>query len=144
MIRTRFAPSPTGLLHIGNVRTGLFAWLFARQSSGAFVIRIEDTDQERSEDQYEGLIYEDLRWLGLDWDEGPDVGGPFGLYRQSERHDKYRACALRRAEERSAYWCCCSQNEWEKRAETARAAGEFWKYPGTCRSLTADFVKDPL
>ena len=76
MIRTRFAPSPTGLLHVGNVRTGLFAWLFARQAGGAYIIRIEDTDQERSERKYEDLIYEDLRWLGLDWDEGPDIGGP--------------------------------------------------------------------
>ena len=78
MTRVRFAPSPTGLLHVGNVRTGLFAWLFARQSNGTYILRIEDTDQERSERKYEDLIYEDLRWLGLDWEEGPDVGGPHG------------------------------------------------------------------
>jgi glutamyl/glutaminyl-tRNA synthetase len=96
MIRTRFAPSPTGLLHVGNVRTGLFAWLFARQAGGAYIIRIEDTDQERSEQKYEDLIYEDLRWLGLDWDEAPDIGGSFGPYRQSERNQIYKEVATKK------------------------------------------------
>jgi glutamyl-tRNA synthetase/nondiscriminating glutamyl-tRNA synthetase len=144
MIRTRFAPSPTGLLHVGNVRTGLFAWLFARQGGGAYIIRIEDTDQERSERKYEDLIYEDLRWLGLDWDEGPDIGGPCGPYRQSERHHIYKEVAARFVQEGSAYWCFCSEDELEKRAESARAAGESWKYPGTCRSLGVEVVKARL
>jgi nondiscriminating glutamyl-tRNA synthetase len=144
MIRTRFAPSPTGLLHVGNVRTGLFAWLFARQSGGAYVIRIEDTDQERSERKYEGQIYEDLRWLGLDWDEGPDIGGSFGPYRQSERHQIYKEVATRFVQEGSAYWCFCSEEELDKQAESTKAAGGFWKYPGTCRSLGAEVVKSRL
>jgi nondiscriminating glutamyl-tRNA synthetase len=144
MIRTRFAPSPTGLLHVGNVRTGLFAWLFARQAGGAYIIRIEDTDQERSQQKYEDLIYEDLRWLGLDWDEGPDIGGPYGPYRQSERHHIYKEVADGFVREGSAYWCFCSESELEKRAESARVAGESWKYPGTCRSLEADVVRDRL
>src|SRR5712671_268273 len=144
MIRTRFAPSPTGLLHVGNARTGLFAWLFARQAGGAFIMRIEDTDQERSERRYEERIYEDLRWLGLDWDEGPDIGGECGPYRQSERHAIYRECAGKLLAEGSAYWCFCSEDELEKKAESARAAGESWKYPGTCRSLTAETVQRRL
>jgi nondiscriminating glutamyl-tRNA synthetase len=126
------------------VRTGLFAWLFARQAGGAYVIRIEDTDQERSERQFEDLIFEDLRWMGLDWDEGPDIGGPFGPYRQSERHEIYRKYALDLVEAGRAYWCFCSEDELEARAESARAAGESWKYPGTCRSLTVDAVKHRL
>jgi len=144
MIRTRFAPSPTGLLHVGNIRTGLFAWLFARQAGGAYIIRIEDTDQERSERKYEDLIYEDLRWLGLDWDESSDIGGPCGPYRQSERHQIYKEIAARFVQEGSAYWCFCSEDELEKRAESARAAGESWKYPGTCRSLGAEAVRSRL
>jgi glutamyl-tRNA synthetase/nondiscriminating glutamyl-tRNA synthetase len=144
MIRTRFAPSPTGLLHVGNVRTGRFAWLFARQAGGAYIIRIEDTDQERSEQKYEDLIYEDLRWLGLDWDEAPDIGGSFGPYRQSERNQIYKEVATRFIQEGSAYWCFCSEEELEQRAESARAAGESWKYPGTCRSLGAEVVKSRL
>jgi nondiscriminating glutamyl-tRNA synthetase len=144
MTRTRFAPSPTGLLHVGNVRTGLFAWLFARQSGGAYIIRIEDTDQERSDRQFEDRIYEDLRWLGLAWDEGPDIGGPYGPYRQSERRAIYKECADRLVDEGHAYWCFCSEEELEKRAESARAAGEFWKYPGTCRFLAADVAKSRI
>jgi glutamyl-tRNA synthetase/nondiscriminating glutamyl-tRNA synthetase len=132
------------LLHVGNVRTGLFAWLFARQAGGIYIIRIEDTDQERSERKFEDLIYEDLRWLGLDWDEGPDIGGPYGPYRQSERHQIYKEIADRFVQEGSAYWCFCSESELEKRAESAKAAGEFWKYPGTCRTLEANLVRSRL
>src|SRR5262245_32517317 len=144
MIRTRFAPSPTGLLHVGNVRTGLFAWMFARQAGGTYIIRIEDTDQERSERKYEDLIYEDMRWLGLDWDEAPDIGGPMGPYRQSERHKIYRDYADRLIQGGHAYWCFCSEEELEQRAESARAAGESWKYPGTCRSLGSEVVQSRL
>src|ERR1700743_2416334 len=94
-IRVRFAPSPTGLLHVGNARTALFNWLFVRQKGGANVLRIEDTDVERSEAKYESQLLEDLRWLGLDWDEGPDKGGPYGPHRQSDRMDVYRSYAER-------------------------------------------------
>ena len=141
MIRTRFAPSPTGLLHVGNVRTGLFAWLFARHFGGSYLIRIEDTDQERSERQFEDRIYEDLRWLGLDWDEAPDVGGAFEPYRQSERREIYRTHAESLIEQGHAYWCFCSEEELDKAAEAARQAGEFWKYPGTCRGLSESDVQ---
>src|ERR1051325_5183869 len=89
-VRVRFAPSPTGQLHIGNVRTALFNWLFARQQGGTFILRIEDTDLERSEARYETQLMEDLKWLGIDWDEGPDVGGPYPPYRQSAQIDGYR------------------------------------------------------
>ena len=89
-IRVRMAPSPTGQIHIGNVRTVLFNWLFARKNGGMFVLRIEDTDKERSRKEYEEIIFEDLAWLGIDWDEGPDKGGPFGPYRQSERTEIYK------------------------------------------------------
>ena len=88
-VRVRFAPSPTGYLHIGNARTALFNWLFARHNEGRFILRIEDTDSERQVNQAEELIVQDLRWLGLDWDEGPDKGGPYGPYRQSDRSDIY-------------------------------------------------------
>ena len=88
-VRVRFAPSPTGYVHVGNARTALFNWLFARHQGGAFVLRIEDTDAERSKPEYERQLIEDLRWFGLDWDEGPDTGGPFGPYRQSERSAIY-------------------------------------------------------
>ena len=88
-VRVRFAPSPTGLLHVGNARTALFNWLFARQKEGVFVLRIEDTDVERSAKEYEKNLIDDFRWLGLDWEEGPDIGGDFGPYRQSQRLDLY-------------------------------------------------------
>jgi glutamyl/glutaminyl-tRNA synthetase len=100
--RVRFAPSPTGHLHVGNVRTALFNWLFARRHGGTLVLRIEDTDAERSTRQSESEILEDLRWLGLDWDEGPDIGGPFGPYRQTDRLARYAALAPIC---RSRTWC---------------------------------------
>src|SRR5579864_2250187 len=93
-VRVRFAPSPTGSLHVGNARTALFNWLFARHERGAFILRIEDTDVERSEARYETQLIEDLRWFGLEWDEGPDRGGPFAPYRQSERRETYQQHAI--------------------------------------------------
>ncbi|MFQ6038338.1 MAG: glutamate--tRNA ligase family protein, partial [Candidatus Aminicenantales bacterium] len=113
-VRVRFAPSPTGFLHVGNARTALFNWLFARQNKGAFVLRIEDTDIVRSAKEYEESLMEDLKWLGLDWDEGPDIGGPFGPYRQSERLDTYRAYTQKLLEDGKAYYCFCSQEDLEK------------------------------
>ncbi len=106
-IRTRFAPSPTGHLHVGGARTAILNWLLARRHGGSFVLRVEDTDRERNVPGAEAEMMDDLRWLGLEWDEGPDVGGPHGPYRQSERTETYRAHAARLLEEGKAYWCDC-------------------------------------
>ena len=104
-MRTSFAPSPTGLLHVGNVRTALFSWIFARHHGGAFVLRIEDTDAERSRPEYEVRLLEDLRWLGLDWDEGLDRPGDYGPYRQSDRYDAYREGARQLLDRGLAFHC---------------------------------------
>ena len=121
-IRVRFAPSPTGHLYVGNVRTAIFNWLFARKAIGPFIIRIEDTDIVRSEERFEGLIYEDLRWLGLQWDEAPDIGGPHGPYRQSDRLNLYREKALQLVQAGRAYHCFCSEAELEKQADKVAEA----------------------
>ncbi|HXI09652.1 MAG TPA: glutamate--tRNA ligase family protein, partial [Thermodesulfobacteriota bacterium] len=113
-VRVRFAPSPTGDLHIGNARTALFNWLFARRSGGRFILRIEDTDIERSSRSYEKNILEDLSWLGVDRDEGPDVGGDKGPYRQSERLGLYRDHAARLVDEGLAYRCYCTRERLEE------------------------------
>jgi nondiscriminating glutamyl-tRNA synthetase len=134
-VRVRFAPSPTGQLHIGNVRTALFNWLFARQKHGTFILRIEDTDVERSEARYETQLLEDLKWLGLDWDEGPDVGGPYPPYRQSDKMDRYRAYADRLIQDRKAYYCFCTPEELEREREQALADGRQPIYSGKCRRL---------
>ena len=134
-VRLRFAPSPTGNLHIGGARTALFCWAFARRHGGAFVLRIEDTDRERSTDEYERAILEGLRWLGIDWDEGPDVGGPFGPYRQTERFDRYREVAERLVEQRVAYRCFCSPERLDAVRERQMAANETAAYDGQCRTL---------
>ena len=139
-VRVRYAPSPTGLLHIGNLRTGLFAWLFARQHDGVFILRIEDTDRERSERRFEDHIYLDLKWFGMDWDEGPDVGGPVGPYRQSERQDVYARHGEALLETGRAYRCFCREEELTRQAAEAKRVGASWKYPGTCRALTGDEV----
>ena len=122
-IRVRFAPSPTGFIHVGNARTALFNWLLARQKGGVFVLRVEDTDIERSKPEYEKNLIEDLRWLGLDWDEGPDVGGEFGPYRQSERLELYHQYARQLLENGQAYYCFCPQEELERQREEALAQG---------------------
>jgi nondiscriminating glutamyl-tRNA synthetase len=134
-IRVRFAPSPTGQLHIGNVRTALFNWLFARQKRGVFILRIEDTDVERSEARYETQLLEDMKWLGLDWDEGPDVGGPYPPYRQSDRMEIYRESADRLLREHKAYYCFCSAEELEREREQAMAEQRPPMYSGKCRQL---------
>jgi len=135
-VRVRFAPSPTGWLHVGGARTAYFNWLFARQHGGAFVLRIEDTDAERSNVASESGVLEDLRWLDLGWDEGPDVGGPHGPYRQSERLALYREQADRLLAERRAYPCFCTDQELEERRAAALAAGRPPQYDGRCRQLT--------
>ncbi|NPV52357.1 MAG: glutamate--tRNA ligase [Firmicutes bacterium] len=137
-VRVRFAPSPTGHLHIGNAHTGLFNWLFARHNGGKFILRIEDTDLERSCAESERLILEDLRWLGLDWDEGVDVGGPYGPYRQTERLELYRQYAQRLLDEGHAYYCYCTPEELEVERKAALNRGEAPRYGGKCRELTSD------
>jgi len=132
-VRVRFAPSPTGYVHVGNARTALFNWLFARHHRGAFVLRIEDTDIERSKEEYERQLLEDLRWFGIDWDEGPDKGGPFGPYRQSERKETYSRVATQLIDHGQAYFCFCTaeQLEWER--QEALKAGLQPRYSGRCR-----------
>ena len=134
-MRLRFAPSPTGLLHVGNARTALFNWLLARGQGGTFVLRVEDTDVERSTRASEDGIKDDLRWLGLTWDEGPDVGGPYPPYRQSERMDRYRLAADRLIAAGRAYYCFCSADQLEQERAAALAAGLPPKYSGRCRTL---------
>src|SRR5947199_7665221 len=137
-IRARFAPSPTGQIHVGNARTALFNWLFVRRQGGIFVLRIEDTDLERSEARYETQLLNDLKWLGLDWDEGPDIGGPYGPYRQTDRMEIYRTTALRLVQERKAYYCFCSAEELERERQQAVAEHKPQIYSGKCRSLDPD------
>jgi glutamyl-tRNA synthetase/nondiscriminating glutamyl-tRNA synthetase len=136
-MRVRFAPSPTGQLHVGNARTALFNWLWAHGKDGTFLLRIEDTDAERSTRESEASILEDLRWLGLDWDEGPDVGGPHGPYRQSERLHLYASYANELLAGGHAYYCFCSPDKLDADRQADLAAGHPPKYHGTCRSLAS-------
>jgi glutamyl-tRNA synthetase len=138
--RLRFAPSPTGYLHVGGARTALFNWLYVRRHGGTFILRIEDTDVERSStDMVTGILHS-LRWLGLDWDEGPDVGGPHAPYFQSERRDRYQAAADRLVGSGHAYYCYCRPEDLKAKRDAADAAGQSWTYDRACRSLTADDV----
>ncbi|MFJ1579606.1 glutamate--tRNA ligase [Streptomyces sp. NPDC088182] len=135
-VRVRFCPSPTGNPHVGLVRTALFNWAFARHSGGTMVFRIEDTDAARdSEESYEQLL-DSMRWLGLDWDEGPEIGGPHAPYRQSRRMDLYRDAAGKLLAAGHAYHCYCTTEELDARREAARAAGRPSGYDGHCRDLT--------
>ena len=134
-MRVRFAPSPTGYLHVGNARTALFNWLLARGSGGTFILRIEDTDAERSTSESEASILRDLRWLGLDWDEGPDVGGPRGPYRQSERLHLYSSYAKELLNAGHAYFCFCSIAQLDAERQSALSEGRSARYAGTCRRL---------
>ncbi len=136
-VRVRFAPSPTGYLHVGGARTAIFNYLFARHNGGTFVLRIEDTDAERSTLASERSLLEDLRWLGLHWDEGPDAGGPHGPYRQSERLALYREVTDRLVGSKLAYPCFCTENELELKREEAIAASRPSHYDGTCSRLSA-------
>ena len=136
-VRTRFAPSPTGLLHLGNIRLAVFNWLFARHHGGAFVVRIEDTDPDRTVPGSEASILEDLRWLGLDWDEGPDRPGAHGPCRQSERLKLYRGAANRLMDAGRAYRCYCTHDDLAEEGERT-TGGVVHRYPGRCRFLTAD------
>jgi nondiscriminating glutamyl-tRNA synthetase len=137
-MRLRFAPSPTGQLHVGNARTALFNWLLAHGKDGTFILRIEDTDAERSTRESEASILEDLRWLGLDWDEGPDVEGPHGPYRQSERLHLYASYANELIGGDHAYYCFCSPQQLDAGRREALAAGRPPRYSGTCRGLAKE------
>ncbi len=134
--RVRFAPSPTGFLHVGNARTALYNWLFARHSGGVFLLRIEDTDIDRSEARHELQLMEDLQWLGLDWDEGPGVEGPHAPYRQSERLGIYREHTERLLAEGKAYRCFCTAEQLEAERREAAAAHRPQVYSGRCRVLS--------
>ncbi|WP_028950990.1 glutamate--tRNA ligase [Sulfurihydrogenibium subterraneum] len=142
MKRVRFAPSPTGYLHLGNARTALFNYLFAKHENGSLILRIEDTDLERSKKEYEEMLIEDLKWLGIQWDEGPDVGGNHGPYRQSERLEIYYKYVDKLLKSGDAYYCYCSEEELEKEREKAIAEGRPYRYSGKCRNLTPEERSD--
>ncbi len=141
-IRVRIAPSPTGYLHLGTVRTALFNYLFAKKHGGKFVVRIEDTDTARSLPMYETNILEGLEALGLSWNEGPDVGGPYGPYRQSERTDIYSKYLKQLLDEEKAFWCFCSKEVLEEERKAMLVTGIAPRYGGTCRELTPKQQKE--
>ncbi|QQR90677.1 MAG: glutamate--tRNA ligase [Myxococcales bacterium] len=142
-VRVRFAPSPTGYLHIGGVRTALFSWLWAKKNGGKFILRIEDTDQERSTEQSVQCILDSMRWLGLDWDEGPEVGGEHGPYFQTQRLDIYATYAERLIAQGKAYRCYCTKEDLAAAREAHAKSGTraAFKYPGTCRDIKDDASK---
>jgi nondiscriminating glutamyl-tRNA synthetase len=141
-VRVRFAPSPTGLLHVGNARTALYNKLFALKHNGAFILRIEDTDVVRHDPDAEAAIMEDLRWLGLEWDEGPDAGGKHGPYRQSEREEIYQGYAQKLLKAERAYPCYCTPEELAQMREELLARGERPRYLGRCRGLSPQQVQE--
>ena len=143
-VRTRFAPSPTGPLHMGNARTALFNYLFAKKEKGAFILRIEDTDKERSAPEWEQDLLENLRWLGLEWDEGEGKGGPHDPYRQSERTETYKQYLQQLLEQEKAYWCFCSAEDLEAQRQDQMSRGVAPKYKGTCRQLTKEQQEEKL
>lgn len=143
-VRTRFAPSPTGYMHLGNLRTAIYAWLIARGHGGTFVLRIEDTDQERYVEGSLEVIYQTLRLCGLDYDEGPDKGGPFGPYVQSRRKDIYREQAEKLVELGGAYYCFCSKERLDALRKDAETKAQAFRYDGHCKSLAEDTVRARL
>ncbi len=136
-VRVRLSPSPTGKLHIGTARTALFNWLFARQNAGTFIVRVEDTDRERSRPEYETNIIDLLRWLGLTWDEGPDCGGPYAPYRQSERVELYRDALEQLRKTDRIYPCFCTPEQLEKERTIAQQEKRPPRYSGRCRAVSA-------
>jgi glutamyl-tRNA synthetase len=141
LLKTRFAPSPTGRLHLGNIRTALFNWLLARRHGGVFLLRLEDTDAMRDHEKYAVALQEDLRWMGLVWDEGPGVGGAHGPYAQSERGEIYKSHFLKLEQDGLAYPCFCTEHELAVERKTAIAAHRPPRYSGKCRALSADDVR---
>ncbi len=142
--RVRIAPSPTGLLHMGLARTALFNYLFAKKNQGSFILRIEDTDIDRSDHEFEKDILESLKWLGIEWTEGPDIGGEYGPYRQSERLDTYAKYLKKLLEEEKAYYCFCSQEDLETQRQYAISQGQPWRYNGKCAQLPSEDVRKHL
>ena len=140
-VRVRFAPSPTGDLHVGNIRTALFDWAYARHTGGKLIFRIEDTDTERVTDQYINAAIETLKWLGLNWDEGPEVGGEYGPYLQSQRLDIYATWAQKFLDQKDAYHCYCSADELEERRQVQMKSNQAPGYDGKCRDLSADQIE---
>lgn len=140
-VRVRFAPSPTGYLHIGGARTALFNWLFAKKHNGKLVLRIEDTDTERLKEDSVSQILTSLKWLGLNWDEGPEVGGEVGPYYQSERREIYGKVAERLLAEGKAYYCFCTSEDLEAAREKQRAAKQPFRYARTCRNMPIEEAK---
>ncbi|MBR0421476.1 MAG: glutamate--tRNA ligase [Clostridia bacterium] len=134
-VRTRFAPSPTGFMHLGNLRSGLYAYLQAKHNDGVFILRIEDTDQARYVEGAVDVIYRILKDIGLDWDEGPDIGGNFGPYVQSERKSMYLPYAEELVKKGKAYYCFCTKEELEERKAEAEKEGKVWKYDKRCASI---------
>ena len=143
-VRTRFAPSPTGFLHLGGLRAALYGYLFAKKMNGDFILRIEDTDQERFVEGATEVIYDTLRDCGMNWDEGPDVGGDYGPYIQSERKDTYLPYAQQLVESGHAYYCFCTKEELDERRAAAEAKGEVFKYDKHCMHLTKEEVQAKL
>jgi glutamyl-tRNA synthetase len=140
--RVRFAPSPTGYLHVGGARTALFNWLYARRLGGTFVLRIEDTDVQRSSTDMVTGILDSMQWLGLHWDEGPGIGGPRGPYFQSERLDRYREASARLVAEGRAYHCYCSPERLREEREKADKRGEAWQYDRACLALAPERIAE--
>jgi len=140
-VRVRFAPSPTGELHIGGARTALFNWLFARHNKGKFILRIEDTDIVRSRKNFSQSAIENLRWLGIDWDEGPGKEGDYGPYLQSQRLSIYEKYAWKLLKEKKAYFCYCTQEELEESKKRMRAKNELPRYDGRCRTLSTSQIE---
>ena len=134
-VRVRFAPSPTGYLHVGGARTALYNWLYAQKTDGTFVLRVEDTDQARSTEEALQMQLSDLKWLGITWSEGPEVGGAFGPYKQSQRLHLYKEHALRLINEDKAYYCFCDDQTLERKKQAALAASQAPHYDGTCRGI---------
>ncbi|MDI6717550.1 MAG: glutamate--tRNA ligase [Patescibacteria group bacterium] len=143
-IRVRLAPSPTGLFHFGTARTALFNWIFAKNQGGKFILRVEDTDFERSEKKYEEDIINGLKWLGLNWEEGPDIDGSYGPYRQSERLDIYEKYLKQLIEEKKAFHCFCSKEEIEADRQAMISQGLSPKYGGRCQNLSEEKVNERL
>ena len=143
-VRTRMAPAPTGFLHIGTARTTLFNYLFAKKQEGSFVLRIEDTDLKRSSSEFEKDIIESLKWLGIDWNEGPDIGGKYGPYRQSEKLNIYAKYLEKLLKENKAYYCFCSEEELEAQRQYQMSRGLTPKYSGKCAGLDKEAVKKYL
>ncbi len=140
-VRTRFAPSPTGFMHLGNLRSALYTYLYAKHNGGSFILRIEDTDQARYVPGAVDVIYNTLRGIGIQWDEGPDIGGNFGPYVQSERKDLYLPYAKQLVEAGKAYYCFCTKDELEERRAESEKKGEVWKYDKHCLNLSKEEVE---